>query len=341
MKTTLIGGLLAASALLAPIASTAETLVFGTGNSQFAPVVRDVMIPWAEAVNAAGGDDVQINLRHGKMLINQSNFIDRLTDDVVQITWGLPVYLAAQFPRSTISSMPFVTENNSATAMAYCRLYENGDFGSEWDGFVPLIYVPFPQVGVHLNGSPATSMEDLEGLKIMTGSPMAAGIIKAYGGTPLSIQLPEQYQALQRGTADGTFMSYTAFPAFNLNEVTTDHLHAPLGGATGVVFMTRERFDGLSPAAQAVLEANSGCDNAARTGAKVDEWQQAGFEQTAAEDGHTFTEFSEADLAELRERVAGSIATNYAARVPGGAELIQAWEAATAQATIDAAALLK
>lgn len=266
------------------------------------------------------------------MLINPGNFLDRLTDDVVQITWGLPVFAPGNFPRSLVSTTPLVDGSSAAAAVAFCRMLENGDFGDEWAKYVPLLIVPFPQVGAHLNGSPLTSMQDIAGKKIMTQAPAAAGIIQAYGGTPLSINIQDQYQALQRGTADGTFMTYTAFPGFRLNEVTTDHLDVPLGGATGLAFMTRARFDALSPEAQAVLKANSGCDLARETGAKVDQWEADSKAFVMAQEGHTFTEISDADLAELRGRVSDAVAKGYASRVPGGEELIALWREQVAKA---------
>lgn len=340
MKKTLMASLMAATALMTPLASNAETLVFGTGNNEQSPAIRLIFTPWVERVNAQGGDILNIEMRHGQMIINPDNFVDRLIDNVVQITWGLPVYQPGNFPRSLVSTMPLMTESSAAAALAYCRLYENGDFGTEWDSYVPLLFVPFPQVSAHLNGHPLTSMEELAGMKIMTGSPIAAGIIQAYGGTPLSIQLPDQYEALQRGTADGTFMSWTAFPAFNLQEVTTDHLIAPLGGATGVAFMSRDRFNEMSAEAQDILRANSGCDEAARTGAIVDEWEAGAGAFVQANGEHTVTVLSAEGIAALSERVMGRVISGYDERVPGGSDLIATWQAAVAQAAIDSPGMM-
>jgi TRAP-type C4-dicarboxylate transport system substrate-binding protein len=341
MKTTLVASLMAATALMTPMAGSAETLTFGTGNVEQSALVRLILGPWTERVNAQGGDTLQVTMQHGQMMINPDNFVDRLIDDVVQITWGLPVYQPGNFPRSLVSTMPLMTESSAAAALAYCRLYENGDFGAEWDNYVPLLFVPFPQVSAHLNGRPLTRMEDLAGTKIMTGSPIAAGIVQAYGGTPLSIQLPDQYQALQRGTADGTFMSWTAFPVFNLQEVTTDHLIAPLGGATGVAFMARARFDALSPEVQDILRANSGCEEAARTGAIVDQWEAGAGARVAGMEGHTVNTLSPEGIAAVSERVMGQVIAGYDGRVPGGADLIATWQAAVAQAAMDAPGMLE
>src|SRR5690606_32881765 len=110
------------------------------------------------------------------------------------------------------------------------------------------------------NGAPLTGMGDIAGKKIITTTPAAAAIVGANGGAPLSFGITEMYEALQRGTAEGTVINFTAFPAFRLNEVTTDHYVMPLGGAAGIVFMAKEKWDALSPEAQAAIMKHSGCD---------------------------------------------------------------------------------
>lgn len=332
MRTTLTALFLAGATALTPIASAAEKLTFGTGNVIIHPINQRIFIPWAERVNAAGGDDFKIAVRHGQMLVNSSNYVDRLTDDVVQIAWGMLAFDPGRFPRSLISTVPFISGSAEASAIAFCKLFEDGAFDEEMSDYVPLFFVPFPQSSVHLNGSPITDMTALEGKKIMVGSPIASQVVSAYGGTPLSIVVPEQYQALQRGTADGNFMTFTAFPAFNLNEVTTDHMNVPLGGATGMVFMTRERYDALSDEARAVLDANSGCAETRNVGAIVDQWEAEGEAFVAADEGHTISEIDPDELIALQEELSPKLREGFAQRVPNGAELLEQWVAALEEA---------
>lgn len=332
MRNTLTALLLAGATALTPIAAAAEKLTFGTGNVVIHPINQRIFIPWADRVNAAANGEFEIAVRHGQMLVNASNYVDRITDDVVQIAWGMLVFDPGRFPRSLISTVPFISGSAEASAIAFCKLYEDGAFDDELGDYVPLFFVPFPQSSVHLNGSPVTDMTALEGKKIMVGSPIASQIVSAYGGTPLSIVLPEQYQALQRGTADGNFMTFTAFPAFNLNEVTTDHMNVPLGGATGMVFMTRERYDALSDAARTALDANSGCDVTREMGAIVDQWEADGEAFVAAAEGHTINEIDPAELAALQEALGPQIREGFAERVPDGAALLEQWDAAIAEA---------
>ncbi|MAM59892.1 TRAP transporter substrate-binding protein [Maritimibacter sp. UBA3975] len=332
MGKTILAGALAAATALTPLAASAETLIFGTGNVPMNPINQRIMEPWAEAVNADAGDALEISVRHGPALVSPQNYVDRVTDDVVQMAWGMLAFDPGRFPRALVSTMPFIEGSAEAGAMAFCKLYEEGAFGDDLADYKPLFFVPFPQTRMHLKDAELTSFSDLEGKKIAVGSPVAAAIVSANGGTPLSTILPDMYQALQRGTADGIFMNYTAFPGFKLNEVTTDHLDAALGGATGMVFMLQSRYDALSDEAKAVLDAHSGCDVSREMGAKVDQWEADSKGFVMSQDGHTFNEVDPEEAQAMKEKLFDGVVAGYAERVPGGAELAQKWEAAMAEA---------
>lgn len=338
MRKTALGLLLAASTTLVPLSAQAEPerLMLGTGNIPIHPLNLRIILPWADKVSAEGEGAVELVVRHGQMLVNNENYVDRVTDDVVQIAWGLLTLQPGRFPRSLVSSVPFIEGSAEATAIAFCKLYEEGAFDAELAEFKPLFFVPFPQSSIHLNGSKLESMADLQGKVVMVGSPTMAEVVTGVGGTPLSTPLYDHYQALQLGTADGNVLPFTAFPAFNLHEVTTSHLVAPMGGAIGMVFMSRDRWDALTPDARAVLEANSGCDLTRTVGAVVDVWNKEGRDMVAALDGHTVTDMSPEELADLQAQLAETVYDSFRGRFDGAPELLDRWKAemATARGTL-------
>lgn len=334
MKKLSLGLLLAASTSLAPISAVAEPerLMLGTGNVPIHPLNLRVIMPWAEKVTAESEGVLELVVRHGQMLVSNENYVDRVTDDVVQIAWGLMTLQPGRFPRALVASVPFVEGSAEATAIAFCKLYEEGVFDSELARFKPLFFVPFPQSSIHVNGSSLDSMADLAGKVIMVGSPTAAEIVTGVGGTPLSTPVYDHYQALQLGTASGNIIPFTAFPAFNLHEVTTSHLVAPMGGAIGMLFMSRERWYALTPEAQAVLEANSGCEVTASVGAIMDQWDLEGREMVEALDDHTVVDISPEDLAALQADLAEPVFDSFRGRFDGAPELLDQWKAAMAEA---------
>jgi TRAP-type C4-dicarboxylate transport system substrate-binding protein len=336
MKRFSLAALLGGAAMLAASAACAEqVLLFGTSNPEQHPLNQRILTPWVEAINAEGAGHLRIEFRHGPMLVSHNNFYDRLQDDVVQIVWGVTAFEAGRFPRTLVSGMPFIVENSEQGGVAICRMHARGAFAGDLDGLVPLAFVMFPQASLHFNGLPVTSLADLAGRKVVAPSPASAGLVQAYGGTPISVVVPEIYQALQRKTAEGVVINFTAFPGFRLHEVTTDHLIAPLGGALGMVFMTKARWDALSDEARAVLTKHSGCDVMRALGKQVDAWEADSLNFVKAQPGHTFHAMTPEEVAELVERAGPAVFGAFAARVPGGAELVEMFRAELAAAAAE------
>lgn len=313
-------------------ANAQETLVFGMSDGEHNPINERVIKPWISGINADSPDDLQIEVRYGSTLVGPKNFYDRLLDDVVQVVWGVTVFDPGRFPRALVTTLPFIVPSSEAGSEAACTMYEQGAFGEEMANIIPLLFVQFPQASLSLDGKKATSLESMSGLKIMTGSPIGATMIQAYGGTPLSIKLPDQYEALQRGTADGTIMTFTAFPAFRLAEVTTDHFAFPGGGALGMVFMTRETYEGLSEEARAVLDRHRECSNSKTAGKSIDGWEEISRDNISKMEGHTLTIATPEQIEEFRSRVGKSVVEGFSKRVPGGEELIKQFQDALAAA---------
>lgn len=330
MTKPVLAALMASAALIATTATAQERLVLGNPNPDQHPLTARILTPWVDAINETGA--VAIEMRNNPMFVSPTNFYDRLQDGVADLVWGLLAFDPGRFPRSLVNSLPFIVPDSEHGALAACRLHEAGGFGDEMANVVPLLFVQFPQSSLHLNGREAPTLEAMAGLKIMTGSPVVSGMIQAFGGTPLSIILPEWYQSMQRGTADGFVMNWTAFPGFRLHEVTTHHYEVPLGGGLGMVFMMRDRYDALPEAARAALDAARSCERMREIGAEVDRWEADARGFVLAQGGHTITQADAETVARLQATVGAAVEEAFAQRVPGGAELIAQYRAAVAAA---------
>lgn len=316
--------LLAGAAMMATTAAFAqETLVFATTNPEQHPWNQGFLIPWAEKINAEANGAVTIELRHGPTMANHTNFYDRVIDDVVQIGWGLTVQNPGKFGPTLVATLPFVVDNAAQGSVAVCRMSEKGAFLPALSDIVPLFWVEFPQASLHLNGSPITSLDQIAGKKIISTTPASAAIVSAFGGAPLSLGIAEMYEGLQRGTAEGTIINFTAFPGFRLNEVTTDHYEIPLGGAAGIVFMAKEKWDSLSQPARDAIMKHSGCEGSRAAGKFIDELEAGAKAMVVNAGGHTVTQASPEVVDAAREKLLPAIEAGFAARAPGGAELIK------------------
>lgn len=205
--------------------------------------------PWAEKINQEAKGVFQIEVFDGEALANQGNIYNQVLSNVVQIGWGLPS-LAGKFPLLQVAALPYVTTADSEVAStALWRLYKTGLLDKEFDQIVPLKLIVFPQSGLQFRKQPP-SLDNFDGLKLIAGSKIASEIVQRLGGAPLSFRIDEYYETLQRGTADGVLVGWTAFNPFKLAEVTHYHLDVPLGGETGYIFMAKKEWDSLPDAVQ-------------------------------------------------------------------------------------------
>jgi TRAP-type transport system periplasmic protein len=242
---------------------------------------------FADRVNAAGAGIVHIDLRDGNVLANSNNFYDRLLSDVMQISFGSLNYLAGKFKLSQVMDLPFVMDSAEQESVVFWRLYKTGLLDSEFDQIVPLYFYAYPQVALHLVKAPTAPLKDLTGLRIVVSGQIPGVMIQKLGGTPVSFGLPNAYQALQRGTADGISFPMAPLPDFKLDEVTHYHILSSFGGGPGGVWMAKAKYLSLPPDVRKILDENSGEAESRRVGATLDRFEGTVRAQLEASKDHT------------------------------------------------------
>jgi len=324
----LVQGLWAAVIAMGLASSTAyadETkLIFVSLVPADSRVAQTVFHPWVDRINAAGQGVVHLDGRDGFALANLDNVYNRVLDDVVQVGFAQQNAIGGKFIRSAVAGLPFVSDDSESASVALWRLYRSGQIGDEYADIVPLFLTVFPQSGVHLV-HPVAALDDFKGLKLIAVGKAQAEAVTALGGAPLSIPLTDMYQGLQRGAADGAIASWTTFDPFRLGDVTRYHVESRLGTSTGMVFMTKKRFDGLSPAAQKVLMDNSGEAMSRSFGAYLDGDAKRVRDAVKATSDQSVTEPTAARSATWRDKVTPND-TAYVNGVPNGPAIFATYQ---------------
>lgn len=104
---------------------------------------------------------------------------------------------------------------------------------------------------------PINSLDDVKGLKVRTFTASMAALIQHLGGTPVTLQFPEVYPALQRGVADCGVTSPTSGNSGKWPEVTTHFLPLSVSGSVQGHFMNLDTFKKFSPDLQKRLVAEA------------------------------------------------------------------------------------
>ena len=306
------------------------TLLFGTTNPPQIPVNGQIMHPWAKRINEQGKDVVRIDVRDGPTLANFSNYYDRVISDTVQISWGIQSYIAGKFVGSLAPGLPFTSDKAEDASVAYWRMIKSGILDKEYADLETLFVCVFSQAGLHTR-RPVERVDDLGGLKIATGSPVVADLLTRLNAAPISISLPEYYEASQRGTVDGVVTPWTAILPFKLHEVLRYHIDVSFGSNSGALFMAKKRFADLPSAARKVILDNSGEAESKRFGAFWDSEQDRGRNAVKAMAGHTVVTLSPEQETRLREKFA-PIRDAWTSKTPNGAAVLDSYMKLLAEA---------
>ena len=314
-------------------ASAQEVLNLVSPSNPRSHINQIVFPPWVKAINEDAGGTIKVVLNTGGKLANPRNIWERVQADVVQIGWGIASGRAKQFPRSTVTGLPLGVSSAEAASVAIWRLHEKGITSSDFEkaGIVPLTIVAFPQSSIHTS-KPIKKLADIKGMKMAASSRVAAQMMAILGATPLSFPLPAMYQQVQKGVVDGIYMQWTAFQPFKLHEVTSYHLDGPFGGATGMIWMTKKKFDGLPDAARKALVKNSAEGHSRSFGQHWDRVDASGRKRTAGRGGHTINRVGPEEQAKFLGQMKPVIA-GWAKRLPDGQKILDAYKAEVAAAS--------
>ena len=98
----------------------------------------------------------------------------------------------------------------------------------------------FERQQVYLNGitgnsnfnlfsnSPITTLEQLKGQKVRSGTGISQRVFEALGAVPVNISSADFFSALQRGLLDAVFTSDAAAKAFRIDDASKHHTYTPI-----------------------------------------------------------------------------------------------------------------
>ena len=184
----------------------------------------------------------------------------RVVQGVADMAWGLPGNNSAQFPLTMIAELPGVVE-----AVGWGKAHEG--LARAYDEFLRPEFVATralalwssePSVLI-MKDKDVRSPDDMQGLKIRVSGVIPAQVVTALGATPVQMPANEMYNALQTGLVDGILTGSSAILDFKLNEVAASYTTgASLGNVLFYAVMSEARYQGLTDAQRAAIDAASG-----------------------------------------------------------------------------------
>jgi TRAP-type C4-dicarboxylate transport system substrate-binding protein len=260
MKKCKLFSCIAIIALLAlVICSNAAAKTVLRMNHQFPAAAAGSKIDqwFVDEVKKATGGEIEIQIFWSNALGAAKENLTLLGTGAIDAAGMSAGYFPAQLPFfAAPNSLPMAMDNicqSSALMKAFMEKIPAFQEEAKRNKVVP-IFFHLLNPYLLVTREPVNTLEDLKGKKIRTWGEDMPRLVKAAGGTPVTIFLPELYENLQRGVIDGCPFSVDFIQTYKIYEVAKYVTEVVMweGPAWGVWF-SQKSWDKLSKKHQQII----------------------------------------------------------------------------------------
>ena len=286
---------------LLPALAAAEpiTLKLSFFTSDRSNIYQCQIKPFVDAVNADGGDLVQIKVYFsGAISPVQSEQPQLVRDGMADLANVAPGYSPQLFPDTAVLELPGLFRDQREASLVFTRLIEAGALKGYKDFFVVGAFVSAGE-SIH-SRKPIARLADLKGQTIRVNNEIEAATLRKLGAVPRLLPLNRTMEALNKGELDGATVPPPMLFEFGYGRVTGNHYLLQLGGAPVTILMNRQKLMALPARAQEIIRKYSGAWLAEQEAACFEIKNREVIERLKADRRRKVMEPSPADLATAR-----------------------------------------
>ena len=234
--------------------------------------------PWLKQVEKAANGQVKIQAFYGQTLAKGKDMWNAVKTGIADIGWCFHGYWPGMTPLSDVISLPalpFKTAEKGSEVM--WKLYEQfPEIQKEYKDVKVLLFYTSDPYTLITTDKQVKTIADMKGLKIrMTGGP-PTDMVKALGGVPMLIPMPDNYISLQKGVIDGMGAPWEAIHVWRFYEVVKYYTEVPFPAVYFSIVMNKNKWNSLSKDVQDAIMSVSG-----EAGSKF--WGRNFFDEMKAE----------------------------------------------------------
>ena len=248
------------SILVIPIQAQAQDKVITLKVANWFPIAHKqspLLESWGKDLEKRTNGRVKVNYYPAGTLVPAAQSYDAVTKGISDVGNHVLGYTVGRFPLTEILDLPLGYPNNTVPtklANAFYAKFKPKEFN---DVKVLWFHAQAPGI-IHTKTKPINKLEDLKGMKMRTyGS--NARLMSLLGGTPVAMTMPEVYDALSRGVAEGLMCAYEATEGFRFGEqlkYSTENF-ATSYSAVFVVVLNKDKWNSMPPDIQKIIDAMS------------------------------------------------------------------------------------
>jgi TRAP-type C4-dicarboxylate transport system substrate-binding protein len=173
---------------------------------------------WCREVEKRTEGRVKIDYYPGETLTKAEQCYDSTVEGICDISFSLMAYTRGRFPITAVVDLPLGYPSGTVATRVINDFYHRYQPKELQDTQMMYLHAHGPGL-IHCKVKPIKKLEDMRGLKFRAHG-TSARVVKALGGTPVPVAMPEAYQMLQKGVVDGAAYPLEANKGWKLGEVT-------------------------------------------------------------------------------------------------------------------------
>ncbi len=208
---------------------------------------------WGEEIAKRTNGKVKVTMFPGGTLTPAAQCYDGVVKGLSDVGMSVLGYTRGKFPMSEVIDLPLGYKTGLAATKVANEFYSK--FKPKEFDEVKVMYLHAHGPGIVNTKTPVSNLAELKGMKIACHG-LSAKIVEALGATPVAMPMPERYDAIQKGVAEGGVFPLEALKGWKLAEVVkSSTLNYGSAYTTGFfVVMNKDKWNSLPPDVQKVIE---------------------------------------------------------------------------------------
>ncbi|WP_300458124.1 TRAP transporter substrate-binding protein DctP [Desulfobacula sp.] len=211
---------------------------------------------WAEQITMRTDGNLKFQFFYGGVLGKGKDQLDGLKYGIFDVGPILPAYDPAKSPLWTIPYIPWAIPDPWVRMMSVNEVSRLPEMKKELEMWDTMFLFPYALGDIyHLwtTKKPVAGINDLKGLKIRSLGEMAKSL-NAIGSSPVSVPMPEVYDALSKGIFDGGCFATAPVMGYKLYEVCKFKSTIRLGMGGPIWVMKKSVFEKLPDQMKKVIQ---------------------------------------------------------------------------------------
>ena len=307
--------MLAIALASAPASAADYVLRFASLFNNNAPILHDVLEPWAQQIEAESGGRIHIDLQPLGTFGKAVDYARMVEQGDVEIAYTVQGYTPGLFPETTVMELPLLYPDSVSGTKVLWQLYDEGLVAKDYAKVKVLGLFVLPPYGLFTVDRNVTSLRDLHGLRVRTPSATVGLALQRLGTIPIGLPVDVLGENIGNGLIDAvafgwdTPRSTVGFGDKKTLEQQVKYLvDANFAAPTLMMVMNKAKYEAMPEDLRKIIDAHSGREFSVTFAKYRDEHEAAAKKRLAQDPAHVVIELSAEQREEMRKLVAPVIA---------------------------------